>query len=107
MITQGSWSERRSAPLPSRWVAKLWRSACGVVRSVSPSRTRARRTRRPHNDAKRTCPDGSTAPQQVIFRFDGYSLTGQMKVLHGDECGDAPAMVVVWSDAFTQGAAVS
>jgi hypothetical protein len=47
-----------------------------------------------YNDSKRTCPDGSTAPQQTIFRFDGYSLTGQMKVLHGDECGDSPAMVV-------------
>lgn len=47
-----------------------------------------------YNDSKRTCPDGSTAPQQMIFRFDGYSLTGQMKVLHGDECGDSPAMVV-------------
>jgi hypothetical protein len=42
----------------------------------------------------RKCPDGSTAPQQTIFRFDPYSLTGTMKVLHGDECGDQPAMVV-------------
>ncbi|MGO4445959.1 hypothetical protein AB4Z42_21655 [Mycobacterium sp. 2YAF39] len=42
----------------------------------------------------RTCPDGSTAPQETIYRFDPYSLVGSMKVIHGDECGDAPAMVV-------------
>ena len=46
------------------------------------------------DNAGRTCPDGSTAPQQTLFRFDANNLTGQMKVLHGDECGDAPAMVV-------------
>ncbi len=37
---------RRSAPRPSRWVAKLWRSACGVVRPPSPSRSRAPCTER-------------------------------------------------------------
>jgi hypothetical protein len=40
----------------------------------------------------RTCPDGSEAPQQTIYRFDPFSMVGTMKVIHGDECGDAPAM---------------
>ncbi len=44
--------------------------------------------------AGRTCPDGSTAPQQTIYRFDPYSLVGQVKVLHGGECHDQPGMVV-------------
>ena len=35
-------STRRSAPAPSRWVAKAWRSACGVARSGRPSRPRRR-----------------------------------------------------------------
>lgn len=49
-----------------------------------------------YNDsAGRTCPDGSTAPQQTIYRFDPYSWAGQMKVLHGGECSDQAAMVVV------------
>ena len=43
----------------------------------------------------RTCPDGSKAPQQTIYRFDPYSLVGSMKVIHGDECGDQPAMFSV------------
>jgi hypothetical protein len=41
----------------------------------------------------RTCADGSKAPQQTIYRFDPYNWTGQMKVLTGDQCGDAPSMV--------------
>jgi hypothetical protein len=48
-----------------------------------------------YNDSTRTCPDGSTAPQQTIYRFDPYNLTGQMKVLHGGECNDVAGMVVV------------
>jgi hypothetical protein len=43
----------------------------------------------------RTCPDGSRAPQMTLYRFDPYSLAGLMKVLHGAECGDQPAMVQV------------
>jgi hypothetical protein len=43
----------------------------------------------------RTCPDGSKAPQEVIYRFDANTLAGQMKVMTGDECGGSPAMVVV------------
>ncbi|MCV7302589.1 hypothetical protein H7J93_23470 [Mycobacterium barrassiae] len=42
----------------------------------------------------RTCPDGSKAPQETVYRFDPYNWTGTMKVLHGGECGDQPAMVV-------------
>ena len=41
----------------------------------------------------RTCPDGTRAPQTTIYRFDPYAWVGTMKVLHGDECGDQPAMV--------------
>jgi hypothetical protein len=49
-----------------------------------------------YNDyAGRGCSDGSTAPQQTIYRFDPYSWAGQMKVLRGAECGDPPGMVVV------------
>lgn len=47
-----------------------------------------------NDNAGRTCEDGSKAPQQTIFRFDGYTLNGEMKVLTGDECGTEPAMVV-------------
>ena len=43
----------------------------------------------------RTCPDGTRAPQTTIYRFDPYAWVGTMKVLHGDECGDQPAMVIV------------
>ena len=43
----------------------------------------------------RTCPDGTRAPQTTIYRFDPYAWVGSMKVLHGDECGDQPAMVIV------------
>ena len=47
------------------------------------------------DDARgRTCPDGSTAPQTTIYRFDGYTLQGEMKVLTGADCGEQPAMVV-------------
>lgn len=42
----------------------------------------------------RTCPDGSKAPQEVIYRFDPYTMAGEMKVMTGDECGGQPAMVV-------------
>lgn len=41
----------------------------------------------------RTCPDGTRAPQVTTYSFDPYSWAGTMKVLHGAECGDAPAMV--------------
>ena len=48
------------------------------------------------NEAQgRTCPDGSTAPQEVIYRFDPYTLAGEMKVMTGADCGQQPAMVVV------------
>jgi hypothetical protein len=43
----------------------------------------------------RTCPDGETAPQKTIYSFDPYSWVGDMQVLHGDECGDQPAMVTI------------
>jgi hypothetical protein len=43
----------------------------------------------------RTCPDGSKAPQTTIYRFDGYTLVGEMKVLTGADCGQQAAMVVV------------
>jgi hypothetical protein len=46
------------------------------------------------NPAGRTCPDGSKAPQETVYRFDPYSWVGTMKVLHGGECGDQPGMVV-------------
>ena len=36
---------RRSPPLAKRWVAKLWRSACGVAVSGSPNRGRSVRSR--------------------------------------------------------------
>lgn len=43
----------------------------------------------------RTCPDGTKAPEMTIYRFDPYTWVGTMKVLHGDQCGDQPAMVTV------------
>lgn len=46
-----------------------------------------------YDDSVRTCPDGSTAPQQTIYRFDPYNWTGEMKILTGDECGSEPTMV--------------
>ena len=32
-----SWTERRSQPPASRWVAKVWRSVCGLIRSSRPA----------------------------------------------------------------------
>ena len=55
----------------------------------------------------RTCPDGTRAPQTTIYRFDPYTWVGTMKVLHGDECGDQPAMVnVPLTMAFKQPLAI-
>jgi hypothetical protein len=46
-------------------------------------------------DSMRTCPNGEHVPQQEIYSFDPYTLAGEMQILHGDECGDQPAMVNV------------
>lgn len=46
-------------------------------------------------DSMRTCPNGEQFPQQEIYSFDPYTWVGDMQVLHGDECGDQPAMVTV------------
>jgi hypothetical protein len=46
-------------------------------------------------DAVRTCPDGSTAQQQEIYSFDGVTLVGSLKVIHGEVCGEQPGMVEV------------
>jgi hypothetical protein len=43
----------------------------------------------------RTCPDGTLAPQNTTYSFDPYTLVGTMRVIHGAECGDQPAMVKV------------
>jgi hypothetical protein len=43
----------------------------------------------------RTCPDGTSAPETTTFSFDPYSWVGDMQVLHGAECNDAPAMYKV------------
>lgn len=38
------------------------------------------------------CADGSTAAQQEIYSFDGNTLAGTLKVLHGAACGGPAAM---------------
>ncbi len=43
----------------------------------------------------RTCPDGTKVPQKTVYAFDPYTWDGTMEVLHGNECGDLPAMVSV------------
>src|SRR3989338_4092589 len=39
-----TWTERRSAPPSSRWLAKEWRSTCGDTRRRTPATEAARRT---------------------------------------------------------------
>jgi hypothetical protein len=41
----------------------------------------------------RTCPDGSRAPQKIVYAFDPFALNGTMTAFHGGECNDVPAMV--------------
>lgn len=43
----------------------------------------------------RTCPDGTVAPQLTIFAFDPFTWVGSMKVMHGGQCGDQPAMTKI------------
>jgi hypothetical protein len=43
-------------------------------------------------DSSRTCPDGSKAPQREIYSFDGKTLVGNLKVIHGEVCGEQPGM---------------
>lgn len=40
----------------------------------------------------RTCPDGSKAAQTEIYSFDGNTLVGTLKVIHGEVCGEQPGM---------------
>lgn len=43
----------------------------------------------------RICPDGTSAPQRTIYALDQSGTFGTKQILHGDECGDAPAMVKI------------
>ncbi len=43
----------------------------------------------------RTCPDGSKAPQTEIYSFDGNTLVGTLKVIHGEVCGEQPGMTTI------------
>ncbi|KUH83854.1 hypothetical protein AU186_04420 [Mycobacterium sp. GA-1999] len=45
------------------------------------------------NDSFRKCADGSKAPQTMIYSFNGSTLAGTLKVIHGAVCGEQPAMV--------------
>jgi hypothetical protein len=40
-----------------------------------------------------TCPDGSTAPLQEVYKFDDLTMTGTRSVIHNDVCG-LPASIV-------------
>jgi hypothetical protein len=40
----------------------------------------------------RTCPDGSKARQTEIYSFDPVTLVGNLKVIHGEVCGEQPGM---------------
>jgi hypothetical protein len=42
--------------------------------------------------SSRTCPDGSKAPQTEIYSFDPVTLVGNLKVIHGEVCGEQPGM---------------
>ncbi|KUI23415.1 hypothetical protein AU193_01315 [Mycobacterium sp. GA-1285] len=44
-------------------------------------------------DSIRNCPDGSTALQKEIYSFNGATLTGRVKIIHGEVCGEQPGMV--------------
>ncbi|WP_231976764.1 hypothetical protein [Mycobacterium sp. E740] len=46
-------------------------------------------------DSIRHCPDGSTALQKEIYSFDGATLAGNAKILHGEVCGEQPGMAVL------------
>jgi hypothetical protein len=39
-----------------------------------------------------TCPDGSTAPSQDIYRFNDATLSGTHTVTHGQVCGQQPGL---------------
>jgi hypothetical protein len=41
------------------------------------------------------CPDGSEAKQDEIYSFDGVTLVGSLKVIHGAVCGEQPGMVEI------------
>jgi hypothetical protein len=43
----------------------------------------------------RTCPDGSKAPQTEIYSFDGNTLVGTLRVIHGEVCGEQPGMTTI------------
>ena len=40
----------------------------------------------------KTCPDGSKAARTEIYSFDGKTLVGNLKVIHGEVCGEQPGM---------------
>jgi hypothetical protein len=40
----------------------------------------------------RTCPDGSKAAQQEVYSFNGLTLVGNLKLIHGAVCGEQPGM---------------
>ncbi|VEG40342.1 putative secreted protein [Mycolicibacterium flavescens] len=44
-------------------------------------------------DSIRNCPDGSTALQKEIYSFNGATLTGRARIIHGAVCGEQPGMV--------------
>jgi hypothetical protein len=46
-------------------------------------------------EAIRKCPDGTEAKQDEIYSFDGVTLVGSLKVIHGAVCGEQPGMVEV------------
>ncbi|BBY42007.1 hypothetical protein [Mycolicibacterium celeriflavum] len=43
----------------------------------------------------RKCPDGSEELQKEIYAFDGITLVGTLKVIHGEVCGEQPGMVEI------------
>ena len=43
----------------------------------------------------RTCPDGSKAAQTEVYEFDGIALVGQLKLIHGEVCGEQPGMTTI------------
>jgi hypothetical protein len=43
----------------------------------------------------RMCPDGSKAAQSEVYSFDGFTLVGTVKVIHGEVCGEQPSMTMI------------
>jgi hypothetical protein len=47
------------------------------------------------------CPDGTTAPANVVWTWDAQTLTGTVSITHGAGCGSPPTPPGVLTEPFT------